>query len=96
MLHNEDLIVRSADTSGIFKLDSIDKYYFQIKKIENKPKIDSSDPGSPRIEIYYKHIMIVDSYNWDESFWDIARPIMYQLPDGFNPFRSDEMPFENR
>jgi hypothetical protein len=42
-----------------------------------------------RAEVYFNHQKIYDGYAWDETFWDLFRPIMKQIPEGYDPFRAN-------
>jgi hypothetical protein len=89
----DSLQIESADTSQIFKLDSSAVYFDRLKKLQSNPVFKSNLSGGARAEIYYHQQKICDSYHWGESFWDLFRPIMEQLPKGFSPFRVSEKPF---
>jgi hypothetical protein len=91
--YSKPLEIASSDTSQIFKLDSIGLSYKALDKLRIKPTIDSSFQDSPRAEIYYNNKKIYDTYRWDTEFWNVFRPIMEQIPRGFNPFRTSENPF---
>lgn len=90
----DSLKIESSDTSEVFKLDSSNVYFEQLKKIKNDSIMDPSIPGGPRTEIYYHQQKVYDSYYGGEKFWDMFRPIMEQLPKGFSPFRVNEKPFD--
>lgn len=92
--YEDSLKIAQSDTSEIFKLDSAAQFFINLDKIKKDPVIGSNYMGAPRVEIYYDRSKIYDSYRWDEDFWDLFRPIMHQIPKGFNPFNPDDRPFE--
>ncbi len=90
----ESFKVISSDTSRVFKLKHIGVFYRYVAKFKAKPLINHSlVTDSPQVTIYYKGKMI---YNGPESgmFWDMFRPVMLQLPKGYNPFLTDDQPFD--
>ena len=93
--YTDSLIVKSSDTSHIFKLDSVRLVLESFDQIKSSPITRTNRTGTAqRIEIYYEHKKIYDGYAWDEVFWNLYRPIMKQLPKGFDPFRVDDKPFD--
>ena len=92
--YTESFNIESSDTSSFFKIDSAKSFFKELNKIKDAPVISDKRIGSPRVEIYYDDKKIYDACKWDESFWDIFRPIMEQLPKNYNPFLIDEKPFE--
>jgi hypothetical protein len=92
--YTEPLKVESSDTSSLFKLDSVKPFFVKLDAIKINPIIGGNREGAPRVEIYYGNKKIYDACKWDEPFWDLFRPIMEQIPKGFNPFLSDDKPFE--
>jgi hypothetical protein len=91
--YTEPLKIESSDTSNIFKLDSVKLFFEKLNRIKDNPIIGANRLDAPRVEIYYNQKKVYDAYKWDENFWDIFKPIMEQIPSGFNPFRSNEKPF---
>jgi hypothetical protein len=86
--------VKSSDTSRVFKLDSTKIFLMNLDKIKSHPIIEGvSQPDAPRVEIYFDQQKIYDVYKWDGTFWGLFRPIMEQIPKGYNPFRISENPF---
>lgn len=92
-LYTDSLNVSSADKSDVFKLDSVNIFFDRLNRIKDKPIIGERRLDAPRVEIFYNEQKIYDAYYWDEIFWDLFRPIMKQIPAGFNPFLADEKPF---
>ncbi len=94
--YTDTLKIESSDTSNVFKLDSAKVFFEVLNRIKTNPIFKKNRTGTaPRAEIYYDQQKVYDGYTWDEKFWDLFRPIMYQIPNGFNPFRADDKPFEN-
>jgi len=94
--YTDTLKIKSSDTSEVFKLDSISLFFETLNKIKANPIFRANRTSTaPRAEMYYDHQKIYDAYAWDETFWDLFRPIMEQIPKGFNPFRVNDKPFEN-
>ena len=91
--YTESLKVESSDTSNIFKLDSVKLFFERLNNIKDNPIIGANRLDAPRVEIYYNQKKVYDAYKWDEIFWNLFKPIMEQIPSGFNPFRADEKPF---
>jgi hypothetical protein len=84
-----------SDTSIVFNSDSIKYSYKALSLIKSKPVIAFKSIGdSPRIEIYHNKKKIYDANTWDESFLTVFRPIMKELPKGYNPFNISEKPFD--
>lgn len=92
--YTEPLKVKTSDTSEVFKIDSANVFYHHLNRIKESPIIGANRLDAPRVEIYYNEKKIYDAYKWDETFWDLFKPIMRQIPKGFNPFRADDQPFE--
>jgi len=92
--YNDSFVIFSADTSRIFRIDPSKVYFGKLTVLSKKPLVVDHHSDAPRVEIYYDGKKIYDSHRWDEEFWDIFRPVMSQLPKGFNPFLIDENPFE--
>ena len=91
----ELLKIANSDTSLIFKLDSIESFSKEIAHLRNNPNIrEHVNTDSPRGEIYYENYKILDEAQTSGKFIDVFRPIITQLPSGFNPFLLDEHPFE--
>ncbi|MFL5746849.1 MAG: hypothetical protein ACJ751_19380 [Niastella sp.] len=86
--YTDSLIVKSADTSNVFKLDSTQAFFEALNKIRTNPVFNEnrSTGTAQRGEVYYKQVKVFDDYAWDPAFWDLFRPIMGQLPSEFNPF----------
>lgn len=94
--YTEPLQIQSSDTSRMFKIDSINKFIQNLDQIKSHPLISNMlGDGVPRTEIYYEQKRIYDAYNLDESFWSLFRPIIEQLPKGYNPFRISDDPWSN-
>lgn len=91
--YTEALKIESSDTSNIFRLDSAEVFFKRLEQIKSHPIIEAERLDAPRVEIYYSDKKVYDAYNWDETFWGLFRPIMSQIPKGFNPFRMDDTPF---
>lgn len=93
--YTEPLKVESSDTSKTFKLDSAKRFFEILNEVKANPVKKGNRVGSAqRGEVYYNHQKIYDSYAWDETFWGLFAPIMEQIPKGYNPFRTDDKPFE--
>lgn len=92
--YTEPLKILKSDTSENFKLDSAKQFYESLDKIRKEPITGSNYMGAPRVEVYYDGKKFYDTYRWNEAFWDLFRPIMHQIPNGFNPFLPTEKPFE--
>ena len=93
--YTETLKVESSDTSKTFKLDSAKKFFKTLNEVKANPIKKGNRAGTAqRAEVFWNHQKIYDSYAWDETFWDLFRPIMEQLPKCFNPFLADEHSFE--
>jgi hypothetical protein len=93
--YTDTLKVQSSDTSNVFKIDSVKVFFENLNRIKAHPIIGVNRVDAPRVEIYYDHQKVYDAYKWDATFWNLFRPIMYQIPKGFNPFRADDKPFED-
>lgn len=91
--YRDTLKIESSDTSKIFKLDSAKVFFDSLNKIKVHPIVGAFYDDAPRVEIYYDHQKIYDAYSWDETFWVLFRPIMEQIPKGYNPFRVSDYPF---
>jgi hypothetical protein len=91
--YTEPLKVLSSDTSNIFKLDSVELFFEKLNRIKNNPMIGAIHLDAPRVELYYNQKKVYDTFRWDEIFWDLFKPIMKQIPSGYNPFNADEKPF---
>jgi hypothetical protein len=91
--YTEPLKILTSDTSEVFKMDSVKQFYGSLEKMKKQPIIGSNYMGAPRVEIYCDGQQIYDSYRWNEAFWDLFRPIMHQIPKGFNPFLTNDRPF---
>lgn len=84
-----------ADTSRIFTLDSIKSLNRNISKLKQKPAFSTHvNTDSPRAEVYYLNQKIMDNSQISSEFIDLIKPIITQLPRGFNPFFGDEDPFD--
>jgi hypothetical protein len=92
--YTEVLKIEKADTSNRVKLDSAKVFFDRLKEIQTSPVYDTSSPDAPRVEIYCNNHKIYDSYIWSNEFLNLFRPVMMQLPNGFNPFLISERPFE--
>lgn len=91
--YTDTLIIVTSDTSNVFKIDSVNLFFEKLNKIKANPIIGENRLHAPRVEIYYDHQKVYDAYRWDETFWGLFRPIMEQIPKGFNPFRESDKPF---
>lgn len=91
--YTEALKIESSDTSSVFHLDSAKVFFERLEHIKNHPIIRAKRLDAPRVEIYYSNEKVYDAYEWDETFWDLFRPIISQIPKGFSPFRMDDAPF---
>lgn len=91
--YTDPLTVLSSDTSNIFRLDSVGLFFEKLNQIRDNPIIGAKRLDAPRVEIYYDQKKVYDAYRWDETFWDLFKPIMEQIPSGYNPFRTNEKPF---
>jgi hypothetical protein len=93
--YTDTLNIKSSDTSNVFKFDSVKLFFATLNKIKASPIFKASRTGTaPRAEVYFSNKKIYDSYAWDETYWDLFKPIMEQIPKGFNPFRVNDDPFE--
>ena len=93
--YTEPFVIKSTDTSSIFRLDSVDLFFQRIQELKQKQVSSTNFQDNPRTEIYYNESKVLDTYLWDEKFWYLFRPIMHQLPQNFNPFRLNDQPFDN-
>lgn len=91
--YTDTLKIKSSDTSNVFKIDSVKVFFENLNKIKAHPIVGVNRVDAPRVEIYYNHQKVYDAYKWDETFWKLFRPIMEQIPRGFNPFRANDKPF---
>lgn len=92
--YRDSLVISISDTSQGFIIDSVDVFFSKLDRLRSLKPTSVYHLDAPRIEIYYPTDKVFDTYQWDENFWDLVRPIMTQLPAGFNPFRLDEQPFD--
>lgn len=93
--YTEPLTIRSSDTSNVFKLDSTKSFFETLNKFRENPIYKANRTGiAQRAEVYYDNRKVFDSYAWDEMFWDLFRPIIEQVPKGFNPFLINDNSFE--
>ena len=91
----DKLVVKSADTSHKFKIDSINLFFEELNQFKTKPFYRKNRTGTAqRAEVYYNQTKVFDGYAWDEAFWKLFRPIMEELPKNYNPFLADDKPFE--
>ena len=94
--YTDTLKIESSDTSNVFKFDSAKEFFEVLNRIKTNPIFKNNRAGTaPRAEIYYNQQKVYDAYTWDETFWDLFRPIIEQIPKGFNPFLTDDKPFED-
>jgi hypothetical protein len=85
----------TSDTSKIFRSDDMKVFFYKVKNMQSNPVIIPSNiTDAARIEIYFKSKKVYDSYGFDKGFMDLFRPIMGQLPNGFNPFLANDHPFD--
>lgn len=91
--YTDTLKMISSETSTFFKLDSAKVFLQNLNAIKNNPINGIYRDDAPRVEVYLNHQKIYDAYKWDETFWNLFRPIMEQIPMGFNPFRANDNPF---
>ena len=89
----QPFVITSSDSSGPFTLDSVRGFFKRVENLKEKPIINTRNTDAPRIEIYYDEKKVYDTRRWDDTFWDIFRPIITQIPRGFNPFILDDKPF---
>ena len=80
---------------NVFKIDSVKIFFENLNKSKANTIIGVKRADAPRVEIYYDHQKIYDAYRWDETFWNLFRPIMEEIPKGFSPFRESDKPFAN-
>ena len=93
--YTEPFAIMSSDTSKVFKIDSLQATYKLLDKLKAKPRIDTAGTtDAPRIEIYYDDKKIYDSFEWSGGIWDLFRPMIDKLPQGYNPFSGGEHPFD--
>lgn len=92
--YTDSLEITFSDTSEIFKVDSAKLLFERLEGLRVNPVVGSNRLGAPRVEIYYNRLKVYDAYRWDEVFWSIFTPIMEQIPQGFNPFRANDHPFD--
>ncbi len=92
--HTDSFKIQTSDTSELFRIDSIKSFLRVIDSFKTKPVVGTEMLHSPRVEIFYDERKVYDSYNWNEKFWDLFRPIMKQIPHGFNPFIVNESPWQ--
>ena len=95
--YTDTLVVKSSDTSNVFKLDSVGIFFNTLNEIRSKPvfKENRSTGTAQRAEVYYKQVKILDDYAYDSTFWELFRPIMNQLPNAYNPFIVDNYQFHS-
>jgi hypothetical protein len=90
----ENFKIITSDTSHRFKLSHINLFYRDVDKLKAKPRImNSSVTDSPRVEIYYEGKKIYDGQESGTMFWEMFKPVMLQLPKGYNPLLLDDHPF---
>ncbi|NSL85334.1 hypothetical protein ECE50_000725 [Chitinophaga sp. Mgbs1] len=92
--YTEPLRIDSSVSSNIFRVDSIKGLIHILSKLNIDSTIKRPMGTIPRVEIYYKNKKVYDAYRWDQSVWNGLRPIISQLPHGFNPFLVNDNPFE--
>ena len=92
--HTDPFKIDVSDTSQIFRIDSIKLFLKAIDTFKTKPVVGKEKPHSPRVEIFNHQTKIYDAYNWNENFWDLFRPIMKQIPSGFNQFLASDNPWQ--
>jgi hypothetical protein len=83
--------VLSSDTSSIvhLNLQKAEAFFKEIGQFKRKPLIVGiTKTDAPRVEIYYDGKKIYDANSWNERFFDLFKPIIPQLPEGYNPFIS--------
>lgn len=80
---------RYADTSKPFRLDSATAFYKALKACSEHSWIDyhPSQDGL-KVEIYQNGLLVFCN-NEVGCFWDIIRPIMSEIPEGYNPLRTN-------
>ncbi|HEY9256447.1 hypothetical protein [Chitinophaga sp.] len=93
--YTSPLTIDSSVNSNMFKVDSIKGLISILDQLTIDSTIKKKPMGTiPRVEIYYKNVKVYDAYRWDQSVWNGLRPIISQLPHGFNPFLASDNPFE--
>ena len=87
--------VISSDTSKIFSSDAMKTFFNEVKKIKDSSIIiPAITTDAARVELYYSGKKVYDSYGLDKKHISLFIPIMGQLPKGFNPFLTDDHPFD--
>lgn len=56
--------------------------------------MESNTVDAARIETYYDGKKVYDAYGFNRKRMLLFRPIMAELPKGFNPFLTDDHPFD--
>jgi hypothetical protein len=91
--YTEPLKAENSDTSKLFNLVSANMFLEKLNQLSDKPIFGPERSGAPKVEIYYKQKKIYESYSWDTEFWELIKPIVSQIPPGYNPFIDKENPF---
>jgi len=87
--------VISSDTSKIFTSDAMKTFFNEVKKIKDSSIIiPTTTADAARVELYYSSKKVYDSYGIDKKHISLFIPIMGQLPKRFNPFLTDDHPFD--
>jgi len=87
--HYTDLYLMSltiTDTSKVFKLDSVKQFYKTLQVLASKHYIDATSADSPTFRIYRNGALLYCDYGIRAEFWDVFRPILVEIPNGYNPF----------
>ena len=87
--------VISSDTSKIFSSDAMRTFFNEVKKFKDSSIIiPTTTADAARVELYYSSKKVYDSYGIDKKHISLFIPIMGQLPKRFNPFLTDDHPFD--
>lgn len=82
--------VSSREISRKVKIDSIDVFFKQIKKLKARPiKGATNIKDSPKTLVTYNGEIIYDAYYQNQEFWDAFRFLLGKFPKGFDPFDND-------
>ncbi|RVU01319.1 hypothetical protein EOD41_04970 [Mucilaginibacter limnophilus] len=81
------LRIDTAEMSKAFKIDSLYAVFQGLQALKRKPQLQTANTtDSAHVEIYYDGRKIYDDYTMSVKFWIVFRPMLTDLPEGFNPF----------
>lgn len=84
--NNDSLLIQSADTSKIFKLDSLALFIEKACELKKNPYIRNNSHDTIKAEVFLNDEKIYSSFRWRENFWNLFGLIYREIPSEYNPF----------